>query len=98
MLKFKNSSIPFTDESRIQTEGQKDGEKNIPEMGSYTPAQFEQALIAHGEREVHRIYEKAPIRIAKLQHVFQACQTSFAALNGRFQRVAEQSQNWKSEV
>ena len=27
--------------SRIQAEGQKDGERNIPEMGSYTPAQFE---------------------------------------------------------
>src|SRR6058998_2130378 len=71
MLTLKKSSMPFTDESRIQTEGQKDGEKNIPEMGSYIPAQFEQALVAHGEQEVHRNYEKASIRIAKLQPVFE---------------------------
>ena len=98
MLKFKNSSIPFTDESRIQAEGQKDGEKNIPEMGSYIPAQFEQALIAHGEQEVHRIYEKASIRIAKLQPVFQACQKSFEDLNVRFQPVSAQYQNRKNEL
>ena len=61
---------PFTEE-RIQSEGQKDGEHNIPEMGSYMPAQFEQALIAHGEQEVHRIYEQASGRIAKHQPVFQ---------------------------
>src|SRR5213594_4132227 len=98
MLKFKNSSVPFTDESRIQAEGQKDGEKNIPEMGSYIPAQFEQALIAHGEQEVHRIYEKASIRIAKLQPVFQACQKSFEDLSVRFKPVSEQYQNRKNEL
>ena len=32
----------FADESRILAEGQKDGERNIPEMGSYTPAPFEE--------------------------------------------------------
>src|SRR5438445_1464579 len=97
MLKFKNSSIPFTDESRIQAEGQKDGEKNIPEMGSYIPAQFEQALIAHGEQEVHRIYEKASIRIAKLQPVFHSCQKSFEDLNVLIQPVSAQYQNSKKE-
>ena len=36
----------FADEARIAAEGQKDGERNIPEMGSYTPAPFEQAPAA----------------------------------------------------
>src|SRR5881296_3680184 len=98
MLKFKNSSVPFTDESRIEAEGQKDGEKNIPEMGSYIPAQFEQALIAHGEQEVHRNYEKASIRITKLQPVFQADQKHFEDLNARFQPVSEQYENRKKEL
>src|SRR5437867_9012767 len=98
MLTLKKSSIPFTDESRIQAEGQKDGEKNIPEMGSYSPAQFEQALIAHGEQEVHRNYEKASIRITKLQPVFQADQKHFEDLNARFQPVSEQYENRKKEL
>src|SRR5438093_12973461 len=98
MLTWKKSSMPFTDESRIQAEGQKDGEKNIPEMGSYIPAQFEQALIAHGEQEVHRIYEKASIRIAELQPVFQACQKSFEDLNVRFNPGSEQYQSRKNEL
>jgi hypothetical protein len=98
MLTLKKSSIPFTDESRIQAEGQKDGEKNIPEMGSYIPAQFEQALIAHGEQEVQRNYEKASIRIAKLQPVFQADQKHFEDLNARFQPVSEQYENRKKEL
>jgi len=38
----------FADESRILAEGQKDGERNLPEMGSYTPAPFELALISKG--------------------------------------------------
>ena len=98
MLTLKKSSIPFTDESRIQAEGQKDGEKNIPEMGSYIPAQFEQALVAHGEQEVHRNYEKASIRIAKLQPVFQACQKRFEDLNTRFKPVSEQYEKRKNEL
>ncbi len=59
-------------QSRIAAEGKKDGEKNIPEMGSYQPAQFEQALLARGEREVQRRYERSSIRIAKLQPLFEA--------------------------
>ena len=48
-------SSPFTDESRIESEGQKDGEQNIPDMESYQPAQFEQALVYHGEQDIDRI-------------------------------------------
>lgn len=70
--KLLNRPTPFTDESRIQLEGQKDGERNIPEMGSYMPAMFEQALIAHGERKVQEIYQKASVRIAKLQPLYEA--------------------------
>ncbi len=66
LTKSRPTSPAVTDESRILAEGQKDGERNIPEMGSYSPAQFEQALIAHGEQEVHRTYKEASRRIAKL--------------------------------
>src|SRR5213592_131025 len=63
-------SNPFTEE-RIQAEAQKDGERNLPEMGSYQPAPFEQALISHGEQEVQRIYTQASGRIAGLQPIAQ---------------------------
>ena len=79
---------PFTEE-RIQTEGQKDGERNIPEMGSYQPAPFEQALVAHGEQEVHRIYEQASGRIAKLQPMFQTLRKRLDDLDRRIQPIAE---------
>src|SRR2546430_17324576 len=67
MMRLKKSPVSsFTDEGRIIAEGQKDGERNIPEMGSYAPAQFEQALISNGEQEVHRLYKSASRRIARL--------------------------------
>jgi hypothetical protein len=79
---------PFTEE-RIQSEGQKDGERNIPEMGSYQPAPFEQALIAHGEQDVQQIYKQASGRIAKLRPVFQAFQKRLEDIERRIQPVAE---------
>lgn len=88
----------FTDERRIQAEGQKDGQKNIPEMGSYSPAPFEQALIAHGERKVGRIYEKSSFRIAKLQSVYEAVHKRFEDIEGRFQRICEMFQQRKNEL
>lgn len=88
----------FTDESRIQAEGQKDGEKNIPEMGSYIPAQFEQALIAHGEQKVQGIYEQASVRIAKLQPVFEASQKRLEDLESRLEPVSELYKNRKQEL
>ena len=81
-------TTPFTEE-RIQAEGQKDGERNIPEMGSYMPAQFEQALIAHGEQEVQRIYKDASARIAKLQPVYQTLHKRLEDVEHRIRPVAE---------
>ncbi len=81
-------STPFTDE-RIQAEGQKDGERNIPEMGSYMPAPFEQVLIAHGEQEVQGIYKQASIRIAKFQPVFQKFVRRLEDIEHRIQPIAE---------
>ena len=86
---LKKTSTAFTDESRIQAEGQKDGEKNIPQMGSYVTAQFEQALIAHGEQAVQRIYEKASYRIAQLQPVFRACLKRLEELEIRLKPISE---------
>ena len=79
---------PFT-EQRILAEGQQDGERNIPEMGSYMAAPFEQALIAHGEQEVHRIFKRASIRIAKRQPVFQALAGRLEDLERRIQPIAD---------
>src|SRR5207249_2158517 len=62
---------PFTEE-RIQAEGQKDGERNLPEMGSYLSAPFEQALTAHGEQAVQDVYKQASAPIAALQPACQA--------------------------
>lgn len=87
MLKLRPTH--FTDESRILVEGQKDGEKNIPEMGSYTPAQFEQALMAHGEQEVQRIYKSASLRISKLQPEFEAGQRRLEELEARLKPITE---------
>jgi hypothetical protein len=95
---FTKTDLPFTDESRIQAEGQKDGEKNIPQMGSYVAAQFEQALIAHGEQEVQRIYEKASQRIAELQPVFEACQKRFQEITSRLQPITELYEARKKEL
>ena len=87
MLKLRPTH--FTDESRILAEGQKDGEKNIPEMGSYTPAQFEQALMAHGEQEVQRIYKAASLRISKLQPEFEAGQQRLEEIEARLKPITE---------
>lgn len=95
---FKKAATPFTDENRIEAEGQKDGERNIPEMGSYAPAQFEQALIAHGEREVQEIYEKTSLRLAKLLPRFQACQKRFQDIEGRLQAVVGRYKARKEEL
>ena len=93
-----NSSRSFTDESRIEAEGQKDGERNIPDMGSYQPAQFEQALVAHGEQEVQQVYEIASQRIAKLQPGFEAAQIHLADLESRFNGVVNAYKARKSEL
>ncbi len=95
---FWKAPSPFTDESRIEAEGEKDGERNIPDMGSYQPAQFEQALVAHGERAVQRIYEKASQRIAKMQPVFQASQRRLGDLETRLQAVGNRYKARKSEL
>ncbi len=95
---FNKASSPFTDESRIEVEGQKDGEQNIPDVGSYQPAQFEQALIAHGEQATQRIYEKASLRIAKLQPLYQACQKRLTDLETRLEAVSELYKERKSEL
>ncbi len=89
MMRLRPTAPAFTDESRIQAEGQKDGERNIPEMGSYTPAQFEQALIAHGEQEVQGIYKKASLRIAKLAPMFHACHKRLEDIERRIQPISD---------
>lgn len=94
---FKQT-VPFTDESRIQAEGQKDGEKNIPQMGSYVSAHFEQALIANGEQQVQQIYEKASQCIAKLQPVFGACQEQLEELNVRLKPISDLYEARKNEL
>jgi len=95
---LKKTSTPFTDESRIQAEGQKDGEKNIPQMGSYVSAQFEQALIAHGEQQVQQIYGQASQRIAKLQPIFEACQKRLEELSARLKPISELYNARKQEL
>ncbi len=89
MIRLKPKPPAFTDESRILAEGQKDGERNIPEMGSYTPAQFEQALIAHGEQQVQGIYKNASLRIARLAPTFHACHKRLADLERRVQPISD---------
>jgi tetrahydromethanopterin S-methyltransferase subunit G len=79
----------FADESRIAAEGQKDGERNIPEMGSYTPAPFEQALIANGEQAVQQIYKAASMRISKLRPVVEAYQRQLDELERRIRPIAD---------
>ncbi len=95
---FGKASSPFTNERRIEAEGQKDGEKNIPDMRSYLPAQFEQALVAYGEQDVQRVYEKASLRIAKLRPVYEACYRRFGDLESRLQAVAKIYKARKAEL
>jgi hypothetical protein len=91
------ASTPFTEE-RIQSEGQKDGERNIPEMGSYLPAPFEQALIAHGEQEVQQIYKQASVRIAKLQPVYQAFLRRLEEIEHRIEPLAQHYKTRSTEL
>jgi hypothetical protein len=79
----------FADESRIAAEGQKDGERNIPEMGSYTPAPFEQALISNGEQAVQQIYKAASVKISKLRPVVEAYQRQLDELERRMRPIAD---------
>src|SRR5438128_2234286 len=79
----------FADESRIAAEGQKDGERNIPEMGSYTPAPFEQALISNGEQAVQQSFKAASSRISKLRPVVEAYQRQLDELQRRIRPIAE---------
>jgi hypothetical protein len=95
---LSNGSGSYTNESRIQAEGQKDGEKNIPQMGSYVAAQFEQALVAHGEQDVHRIYERGSVHIAKLQPVFESCRKHLADLTARMQPIGDLYEARKKEL
>ena len=88
----------FTNERRIEAEGQRDGERNIPEMGSYSPAPFEQALIANGERKAQRIYEKASFRIARLQPVYESFHKRLEDIEGRYQKICKMFQERKDEL
>ena len=87
-----------TTRRQIEIEGEKDGKRNIPEMGSYTPAQYELALIARGEREVHRKFEEAAVRIAKLQPPFQTHKKQFEDIAARFTLLVEAHQARKKEL
>jgi hypothetical protein len=79
----------FADESRIAAEGQKDGERNIPEMGSYTPAPFEQALISNGEQAVQQIYKAASAKISRLRPVVEAFQRQLDEVERRMRPITE---------
>ena len=85
----KPPTVEFADEARILAEGQKDGERNIPEMGSYTPAPFEQALIANGEQAVQQIYKTASARIARLRPAADALQRQLDDLERRIKPLAD---------
>ncbi len=95
---WSKTHTPFTDESRIRAEGQKDGEKNIPEMGAYSPSQFEQALIARGEQAVQGIYKKASLRIARLQSIFEALHRRLKGLSSRLRALSERYEARKQEL
>ncbi len=84
--------------SRIETEGEKDGEKNIPEMGSYQPAQFEQALIARGERDAQKRYEKSSIRISKLEPAFVTHKKHFEDTTARVNALVKGYKARKEEL
>jgi hypothetical protein len=85
----KPPEVEFADESRILAEGQKDGERNLPEMGSYTPAPFEQALIANGEQAVQQIYKTASATIARLRPAADALQRQLDDLERRMRPLTE---------
>jgi hypothetical protein len=85
----KPPAVEFADEGRILAEGQKDGERNIPEMGSYTPAPFEQALISNGEQAVQQIYKSASGAIAKLRPIADGMQRQLDDLERRMRPITE---------
>lgn len=87
-----------TTRRQIESEGEKDGKRNIPEMGSYMPAQFEIALMARGEKEVHRRFESASIRISKLQPLFQTHKKRLEDIADRFTVLVEEHQARKKEL
>jgi len=95
---LKQRFIPFTDERRIQIEGQRDGERNLPDMGTYGAAPFEQALIANGERKAQRIYQQASARIARLQPLYQMISKRYRDMAGRQKAVAERFETRKQEL
>jgi tetrahydromethanopterin S-methyltransferase subunit G len=89
-LSPRQAPLPeFADESRIVAEGQKDGERNLPEMGSYTPAPFEQALISNGEQAVQQIYKSASAKISKLRPIVEAYQRKLDEIERRMRPIAE---------
>jgi hypothetical protein len=87
-----------TSRSRIESEGEKDGERNIPEMGSYQPAQFEQALIARGERATQKLFEKSSARIAKLQPSYDSQKRLFQEISGRLNAIVKNYEARKKEL
>jgi hypothetical protein len=94
----KPPTVEFADESRILAEGQKDGERNIPEMGSYTPAPFEQALISNGEQAVQQIYKTASATIARLRPAADALQHQLDDLERRMRPLVEAYKTRVAEV
>src|SRR5207244_4671282 len=88
----------FADESRILAEGQKDGERNIPEMGSYTPAPFEQALISNGEQAVQQIYKVASAKISRLRPVVESYQRQLDEVEHRLRPLTEAYKARSAEV
>jgi hypothetical protein len=81
--------VEFADEARIIAEGQQDGERNLPEMGSYTPAPFEQALIANGEQAVQQAYKTAAAKIAKLRPPVESYQRRLDELEHKMKPIGE---------
>ncbi|HEX3178048.1 MAG TPA: hypothetical protein VHZ49_15315 [Methylomirabilota bacterium] len=94
----KPPAVEFADESRILAEGQKDGERNIPEMGSYTPAPFEQALISNGEQAVQQIYKTASATIARLRPTADAKQRQLEDVERRMRPLTEAYKQRVAEV
>jgi hypothetical protein len=94
----KPPPVEFADEGRILAEGQKDGERNIPEMGSYTPAPFEQALISNGEQAVQQIYKTASALIARLRPIADAYQRQLEDLERRMRPINEAYKSRAAEL
>ena len=91
--KFRLSS----DERRIRFEGQRDGEKNIPDMSSYSPSPFEQVLISQGERKAQEVFERASLRISRLRPVYESLKKRFEDLEKRQHPVGQRFEDRKKE-